>query len=108
MDAEMACSEFSMKDMLGDVMSLIDDAVSAYRNRGLPRTIATEQASVALGITPRRAKSLLYGESFKVTGKEYRAISEAYVRHLDDEAAYFVARLDAVKTRRRQFTMDRE
>ena len=106
MGAVMACSKVSVIDALREVTILLDEAVTSYRNRGHSRAVATDDAAKALGVTPRRAKALLYGESFKVTDEEHRAIKLAYLAHLDDEAAHFSAMLDAAKTKRRMMEME--
>lgn len=99
-------SKVSMIDTVRDVASWIDDVVSAYRNRGFSRAVATDQAALALGITPRRAKSFLYSEAFKVSDEERAAIRIRYLRHLDDEAEHFRQRLEDAKARRRQFQLE--
>lgn len=106
MSETMTWSKLSITDTLGDVMSLLDQVVTDYRNRGHSRAVATEQAALALGITPRRVKSLLYGEAFKVTREEYRAIKAQYMKHLDAEAESLSARFQAVMAKRLQMEMD--
>jgi hypothetical protein len=106
MSETMTWSKVSNGDPLCGVMSLLDQVVTDYRNRGHTRTIATEEAARALGITPRRAKSLLYGEAFKVQTEEYRAIKEKYLDHLDAEAANLAARFQAIMEKRQQLGMD--
>lgn len=102
----MACSKVYKSDTLGDVMSLLDQVVTDYRNRGHSRTLATEQAALALGITTRRAQALLYGQAFKITREEYRAIKAQYMKHLDAEAESLSARFQAVMAKRLQMEMD--
>lgn len=95
-------SKVSMTDAVRDVALWVDNVVSSYRNRGLSRTTAMVQAALALGITPRRAKSFIYSETFNVSSKEKEAIRVSYLRHLDDEAEHFRQRLEDAKERRRQ------
>lgn len=106
MGTTMDWSNFSTNDPLRHVMSLLDDAVSSYRNRGHSRQHAVEQAALALGITPRRAKSLLYGEAFTVAVEEYRAIKARFLDHLDAEAEHLAARSAAARARRRQMELE--
>jgi hypothetical protein len=102
MEATMAWSKVSVKDPLGEVRALLDEVSSAYRNRGLSRTIATEEAAKALGVTPRKAKAWLYNEAFSVSPEDHRTVKERMLDHLDEEAEHLAKRLDAVKRRREQ------
>ena len=98
----MTCSSFSKSDPVRATKELIDRTVSNFRNRGLTRAIALDEASAALGITPRKAKSLLYDETFAVSETEYRSISERFRAHLRDEAAILSARAAAALAEIRQ------
>ena len=80
--------------------------MSDYRNRGHTRTYATEQAALALGITPRRAKKLLYGEAFNVLEEEARRIKAREMAHFADEARHLAARLEAIKARLAQSELE--
>lgn len=104
MGQAMACSQNSK--LIREVAALIDDTVSAFRNRGYTREVAIQQAALALGMPPRRAKALIYGEAFSMAADEYAAIKARFVDHLDDEAASLAARFEAVKARRKQLELD--
>jgi hypothetical protein len=97
---------FSVKDPLRLVMEMIDDAASAFRNRGHSRQQAVDQAALALGVTPRKAKAWLYGESFKATEEEARAVRLRYLDHLDAEAESLAERSEAIRSRRRQISLE--
>jgi hypothetical protein len=105
MESAMAWSKNSKSDLLREAMSLLDDAVSAFRNRGYARQHAVEQAALALGVSPRRARALLYGEAFAMPSEEFRAIQQRYLDHLDAEAENLNARFEAVKAKRRQMEL---
>lgn len=102
----MCGSKISLCDPLRDAQTLIDAAVNDYRNRGLSRAYATEQAALALGITPRRAKKLLYGETFNVTVEELQRIRRQFLAHLDAEAEYLSTKLATIRARHAQMELD--
>lgn len=103
MGQAMTRTENSASDVIA---SMIDDAVAAFRNRGLTREYALEQASLALGIKPRRAKMYLYREPVAFIAAEYQQIKTAYLRHLDDEAEDLARRREAIKARRAQLELE--
>lgn len=105
MGQSMAWSNFSKLDPLREAASMLEETVTAYRNRGHTRQHAVEQAALALGMTPRRAKALLYGEAFNVALDEYNAIKQRFLEHLDQEAESLAARFEAVRAKRRQMEM---
>lgn len=96
----------SSKDSLREAMEYVDNTVTDYRNRGLTREKAREQAALTLAITPRRARSLFYQEAFSMAVEEYRRIKAAYLRHLDDEADSLALRSQAARKRRAQLELD--
>jgi len=93
----MARSVFSEREVAG----FVDETVTAYRNRGHGRTLAIELAAAALGMTARRVKAIIYGEPISGSVEEFEAIHGAYMRHLDDEERVMLARIEALKAKRR-------
>lgn len=94
----MARSVFSEREVAG----FVDETVTAYRNRGHGRTLAIDLAAAALGMTARRVKAIVYGEPISGSDNEFRAIHQAYLRHLGDEAAVMAARIEALRAKRRE------
>ena len=103
MGHSMSWSEVST---IRDAAQLVDEAVTAFRNRGYTRERAVEQAALALGISHRRARGLIYGEVFAMAVDEYRAIKARFLRHLDEEAESLAGRLEAVKAKQRQMELE--
>ena len=106
MGQTMAWSHFSVTDDVRQASLLLDETVTSFRNRGFTRERAVALAAAALGISPRRARAILYGEVFAVMATEYRAMRRAFLEHLDDEARHLAERHAAVKARRAQMEMD--
>jgi hypothetical protein len=82
----------------------VDEAVSAIRNRGHTRQHALRLAARELGIRFRRARALLYGEPVTLHDEELAAIREAFLRHLDAEAAHLERRMVVARERLRRMT----
>ena len=97
---------WSESSAIRDAAQLVDDAVTAFRTRGYTRETALHQAALALGISPRRAKGLVYGEVFAMALDEYRQIKARFLRHLDDEAESLAARSEAARARRKQMELE--
>lgn len=93
-------------DIVRDAAALIDDAVTALRNRGHTREHAVRQAALFFGLPESRAKGLLYGKVFALAAEEYRAIKARFLDHLDAEADYLAARSQAARARRKQMEME--
>lgn len=88
----MSCRDFSVRstDVEG-ASSLVRRAIIARRTRGHKNETAIEDAALGLGITVRRAKSLLYGEVFKVAAGEYRRLLHRWRADIDQQAAELTA-----------------
>ena len=78
---------------------LVDDTVTAIRNRGHTRRYALRIAARELGIRLRRARSLLYGDPVTLLDAELAEIRAAFLRHLDAEAEHLAARSAAARER---------
>ncbi len=99
---------FVIADPARSLAELLDEAATAFRNRGHTREHAVTQAALALGVKPNRAKGVLYGRIFSIAADEYRAARARFVEHLDDETAHLAERLAATQARRRQMELDLE
>ena len=88
-----------------EIARLLDDAVTDIRNRGYTREGALSRAAEWFGVTVGRAKRMVYGEAYSVTEAERAAIRRRYLDHLDEQARYYEAKLDAAKARRRQMEL---
>lgn len=78
---------------------LVDDVVTAIRNRGHTREHALRMAAAELGIRFRRARALLYGDPVALHDAELTLIRAAFLNHLDTEAAHLAARCEAARAR---------
>lgn len=88
----MSCRDFSVRSTDADsAASLVRRAILARRSRGHKNEFAIEDAAYGLGLTVRRAKSLLYGEVFKVAGDEYRRLLRRWRADIDQQAAELTA-----------------
>ena len=85
---------------------MVFEAVTFFRDRGHKRDIAIQQAASALGLSPRKAWSLFYGQPVAVLTDEYRRVRGAFVAHLDVQAEDLARRSEAARVRRRQFEAD--
>ena len=92
-------------DGLRAVESMVAEAITFFRNRGHRRTIAIEEAALALGITPRRTRSIFDGESVAMRPAEMDMVFRRFLRHLDAQAEDYAQRSAAVKAKRRQMEM---
>lgn len=105
MRTEMPCSHFSKGGLLREIAALIDECATAFRNRGYSRQDAIGQAALALGVAPRRARALLYGEAFAASEAEYQAIKRRFAAFLDDEIESLAARSEAARAKRKQLEL---
>lgn len=85
---------------------IIYETVISFRQRGLRRDAAIEQASLALGITPRRTWSIFYDQPFAMPRKEYERLKKNFAAHLEAEAIDLARRADAARLRRQQIELD--
>jgi hypothetical protein len=92
----------SKTDTARQAAVLVDDTVTAIRNRGHTRQHAVHLAAVELGIRFRRARSLLYGDPVALLDAELADIRRAFLAHLDTEAAHLAARSAAARERLRR------
>lgn len=105
-EAMMSWTNYSVNNDVRQTAGLVDDVVQDYQSRGYRRLHAMEQAALALCITPRRVKGLIFGEVFRLAPGEYQFIRRRYLDHLDERADSLNARFEAVKAKRRQMEMD--
>jgi hypothetical protein len=88
----MACRDFSVRSVnADDAATLVRRSILARRMRGHKNESAIEDAAYGLGLTVRRAKSLLYGEVFKVAGDEYKRLLHRWRADIDQQAAELTA-----------------
>jgi hypothetical protein len=85
-----------------EVAIWLDNAVNDFRNRGLTKGEAKQQAAQALGISPRRAHAILYGQPFRVARTAINKLRDRYMAHLEQEAANLERRAAAAMARRRE------
>jgi len=71
---------------------LLDETVTAYRNRGHTREHALRLAARMFGLRLRRARAMLYGEPVVVLDDELKRMRSAFIAHLDAEAEHLAAR----------------
>lgn len=102
MEMQVTWSHYSDDNASRHAAELLDDVVTAIRNRGYTRETALRLAAMELGVRIRRAKALLYGDPVALTDDELAAIRAAYMRHLDTEAAHLAARSAAARERLRR------
>jgi len=105
MGQAMARNNFSNYDRFRTVEEIVADTVTFFRNRGHKRDIAIEQTALSLGITPRKAKSIFYGEIFTLLDGEITSIRAAFARHLEWQAEDYARRSEAVKLKLRQMDL---
>ena len=106
MGEQMPWTQTLHHDPVREVAELIDDVVTAIRNRGYTRERAMKQAALELGMTHRRVRSLTWGEAWRVTAEEHAAIRARFLDFLDREAEQLAARSEAARARRRQMELD--
>jgi hypothetical protein len=92
----------SNPDLARQAAVLVDDTVTAIRNRGHTRQHALRLAALELGLRFRRARSLLYGDPVALLDAELADIRAAFLAHLDAEAAHLSARSAAARERLRR------
>lgn len=104
----MSWSNFSAskRDLVRDLASMVLETVTHFRNRGHCAEHAIEQTALALDLTPRRVKSLVYGEAFSAQPDERHRVHALFLRQLDAEALDLARRSDAARARRRQMELD--
>ena len=78
---------------------LLDDAVNWLRNRGLRRYDAVEQAALKLGLSPRKARSILNGEAYSIGTEEYERIKALFREHVADQIAHHEREAEKLRTR---------
>jgi len=98
----MIRSNFSNSDRYRTIEEIVADVVTFFRNRGHNRDVALEQTALALGITPRKAKSIFYGEAWTLLDCEITRVRDRFIRHLEWQADDYTRRSDAVKAKLRQ------
>ena len=106
MGIAMTNSQLFAKCLARSAAELLDDSVTAFRNRGFTREAGIEQAALALGIPVNRAKALLYGRLYSVAADEYQAIHARFLTHLDEGADSLARRSAEARVRRKQMEMD--
>lgn len=84
---------------------MVGDTVVWYRNRGHPRSIAIGQTALALGISPRKTRSIFDREPVGLTREEFERTFEAYLNHLDVRAQDHLFRISALKAKRKQMEL---
>lgn len=99
METTLAWPQLSKTDPARHASELVDDAVTAIRNRGHTREHALRLAAAELGLRFRRARSLLYGDPVAVHDEELARLRAAFLAHLDTEAAHLAARSAAARER---------
>ena len=104
METTVTWCDCSKADPARRAAELVDDAVTAIRNRGHTREHALRMAARELGIRFRRARALIYGDPVVVFDEELARIQAGYLRHLDAEYEHLTARLDAVREQCRRFS----
>jgi hypothetical protein len=104
MERALAWPDSSKTDPARRAAELVDDTVTAIRNRGHTREHALRVAAHVLGIRFRRARALVYGDPVSLFDEELASIQAAYLRHLDAEAEHLTARLNAVRERCRRIS----
>lgn len=85
---------------------LLDETVTAYRNRGHTREHALRVAARLFGLRLRRARALLYGEPVVMLDAEMAHIRAAFIAHLDAEAEHLAARAKATRERLERIRVD--
>lgn len=87
----------------GDAMqAIVTGVVRHFKQRGHKRDFAIEQASLALGLSQRKARSIYYGEPFAAARADYDALKRAYRRHLDTVIADLEQRSEEARLQREQ------
>ena len=106
----MTRSEFSNSDAkwLRSVEEMVVDTVLWFRNRGFRNQIAIEQTALALGLSPRKTRSLLYQEPTATLRDEYISVREAFRRHLLARVDDLARLSEAARMRHRQMELDLE
>jgi hypothetical protein len=102
METSLAWPHNSDAEKARRAASLLDETVTAYRNRGHTREHALRVAARTLGLRLRRAKALVYGEPVMVADDELARIRAAFITHLEAEADHLAARSAAARERRRR------
>jgi hypothetical protein len=87
METSLAWPHNSDAEKARRAASLLDEAVTAYRNRGHTREHALRLAARMFGLRLRRARALLYGEPVVIPDAELARIRASFLAHLDAEAA---------------------
>jgi hypothetical protein len=98
---QLSKSGAAKTDAARHASELVDDTVTAIRNRGHTREHALRLAAMELGLRFRRARAraLLYGDPVALHDEELTRIRAAFLRHLDTEADHLTARSAAARER---------
>jgi G:T-mismatch repair DNA endonuclease (very short patch repair protein) len=102
MEQSVAWPQHSNDNEARRAAALLDDAVTAIRNRGHTREYALRQAAKEFGLRFRRARAILYGEPVVLLDSELARIRAAFLAHLDAEAEHLAARSAAARERLRR------
>jgi urease accessory protein UreE len=102
METALTWPNCSKADPARQAAELVDETVTAIRNRGHTRQYALHLAARELGLRFRRARSLLYGDPVNLPDDELARIQAAYLAHLDAEAAHLAERSAAARERLRR------
>lgn len=88
------------------IEGIVLETVLYFRNRGHKRDVAIEQASLALGLSGRKTRSIFYQEPIGLGRDEYDTIRKAFARHLAHQEDDLMKRSEAARLRRAQIEMD--
>lgn len=102
METSLAWPQNSDSEKARQAASLLDEAVTAYRNRGHTREHALRLVARMFGLRLRRARALLYGEPVLVQDDQLNRIRESFLAHLDAEAEHLAARSAKARERLRR------
>ncbi len=101
MGMTVRCNENSNNDGYRTVEEIVCETVTYFRNRGHRSEVAIEQAALALGLTPRKARSVFYGEAFTFLSCEIRRIRDAFVNHMEQQADEHARKAEAIREKLR-------
>lgn len=99
MERSLAWPHDSDAEKARKAASLLDETVTAYRNRGHTREHALRVAARMFGLRLRRARAILYGEPVVLLDEELARIRAAFLQHLSAEAEHLAARSQAARKR---------
>lgn len=104
----MARSDFSNSgtEWLRPIEGMVAETVVWFRNRGHRNQIAIELTALALGLTTRKTRSLLYQEPVATVREEYLSIRRRFREHLALQCADLARRSEAARHRYLQMEAD--